>query len=175
MLDPTAENAQSLGGLTRCRGVWSHPDDLTGHTGDEFARRTNVRYSARVEPTPPLQAHEIEVLRRSLAIGNGLPSDQIRRLLTTCDELFKRSAAAPRDPDTTGPETADPRTDDQRTTDPGTAERIRAELEALRPVVAELRTRLTSLHDLAAAPTRDPGEPGGPGGSGGCGRSFRGR
>ena len=37
-----------------------------------------------------LAAHEIEGLRRSLAIGNGLPSDQIARLIETCTALFLR-------------------------------------------------------------------------------------
>ena len=37
-----------------------------------------------------LAAHEIEGLRRSLAIGNGLPSDQIRRLLDSCEAMFAR-------------------------------------------------------------------------------------
>ena len=37
-----------------------------------------------------LAAHEIEGLRRSLAIGNGLPSDQIARLIETCSGQFLR-------------------------------------------------------------------------------------
>lgn len=69
-----------------------------------------------------LAAHEIEGLRRSLAIGNGLPSDQIARLIETCDALFLRYREL-----------------EQRD------ERLRAELDALRPVVAELRQRLTAL------------------------------
>ena len=69
-----------------------------------------------------LAAHEIEGLRRSLAIGNGLPSDQIARLIETCTALFLRCREL-----------------EQRD------ERLRAELDALRPVVAELRHRLTAL------------------------------
>ena len=69
-----------------------------------------------------LAAHEIEGLRRSLAIGNGLPSDQIALLIETCTNLFDRYREL---------EIRD--------------ERLRAELDALRPVVAELRQRLTSL------------------------------
>lgn len=75
-----------------------------------------------------LAAHEIEGLRRSLAIGNGLPSDQIRRLLETCEALYNRE-----------------RHFDVRD------ERLRSDLDALRPVVAELRQRLTQL-------TRDLGD-----------------
>ena len=69
-----------------------------------------------------LAAHEIEGLRRSLAIGNGLPSDQIARLIETCNSQFHRCREL-----------------EQRD------ERLRAELDALRPVVAELRQRLTAL------------------------------
>ena len=69
-----------------------------------------------------LAAHEIEGLRRSLAIGNGLPSDQIARLIETCNGQFQRYREL-----------------EQRD------ERLRAELDALRPVVAELRHRLTAL------------------------------
>ena len=69
-----------------------------------------------------LAEHEIEGLRRSLAIGNGLPSDQIARLIATCTCLFDRYREL---------EIRD--------------ERLRAELDALRPVVAELRQRLTAL------------------------------
>ena len=69
-----------------------------------------------------LVAHEIEGLRRSLAIGNGLPSDQIARLIEPCSALFLRCREL-----------------EQRD------ERLRAELDALRPVVAELRQRLTAL------------------------------
>ena len=69
-----------------------------------------------------LVVHEIEGLRRSLAIGNGLPSDQIARLIETCTGLFDRYREL---------ELRD--------------ERLRAELDALRPVVAELRRRLTAL------------------------------
>ena len=69
-----------------------------------------------------LAAHEIEGLRRSLAIGNGLPSDQIARLIETCTALVLRCREL-----------------EQRD------ERLRAELDALRPVVAELRQRLTAL------------------------------
>ena len=60
-----------------------------------------------------LVVHEIEGLRRSLAIGNGLPSDQIARLIETCTGLFDRYREL---------ELRD--------------ERLRAELDALRPVVA---------------------------------------
>ncbi len=66
----------------------------------------------------PVSRHELETLRRSLAIGNGLPADQIRRLIATCDELFARLAAL---------------------------DAARAELAALRPVVAELRARLRAM------------------------------
>ena len=69
-----------------------------------------------------LAVHEIEGLRRSLAIGNGLPSDQIARLIETCTAMFNRYREL---------ELRD--------------ERLRAELDALRPVVAELRQRLTAL------------------------------
>ena len=69
-----------------------------------------------------LAEHEIEGLRRSLAIGNGLPSDQIARLIATWTCLFDRYREL---------EIRD--------------ERLRAELDALRPVVAELRRRLTAL------------------------------
>ena len=69
-----------------------------------------------------LAAHEIEGLRRSLAIGNGLPSDQIALLIETCTNLFDRYREL---------EVRD--------------ERLRGELDALRPVVAELRQRLTAL------------------------------
>ena len=69
-----------------------------------------------------LAAHEIEGLRRSLAIGNGLPSDQIALLIETCTNLFDRYREL---------EVRD--------------ERLRAELDALRPIVAELRQRLTAL------------------------------
>ena len=75
-----------------------------------------------------LASHEIEGLRRSLAMSNNLPSDRVRLLLDTCDGLFARyNALEARD------------------------ERLRAELDALRPVVAELRQRLTTL-------TRDLGD-----------------
>ena len=69
-----------------------------------------------------LAVHEIEGLRRSLAIGNGLPSDQIARLIETCTAMVDRYREL---------EVRD--------------ERLRAELDALRPVVAELRQRLTTL------------------------------
>ena len=69
-----------------------------------------------------LAAHEIEGLRRSLAIGNGLPSDQIALLIETCTNLFDRYREL---------EVRD--------------ERLRGELDAPRPVVAELRQRLTAL------------------------------
>ena len=69
-----------------------------------------------------LAAHEIDGLRRSLAIGNGLPSDQVARLIETCTALFLRYCEL-----------------EQRD------ERLRSELDALRPVVAELRQRLTAL------------------------------
>ena len=69
-----------------------------------------------------LASHEIEGLCRSLVMGNGLPSDQIARLIETCDAQFARY-----------------RTLEVRD------ERLRVELDALRPVVAELRQRLTSL------------------------------
>ena len=69
-----------------------------------------------------LAAHEIEGLRRSLVIGNGLPADQIARLIETCNGQFQRYCEL-----------------EQRD------ERLRAELDALRPVVAELRQRLTAL------------------------------
>ena len=69
-----------------------------------------------------LADYELEGLRRSLAIGNGLPSDQIARLIATCTALLARNRdLAQRD------------------------EHLRAELDALRPVVAELRQRLTTL------------------------------
>ena len=69
-----------------------------------------------------LAAHEIEGLRRSFAIGNGLPSDQIALLIETCTNLFARYPEL---------EVRDAR--------------LRGELDALRPVVAELRQRLTAL------------------------------
>lgn len=65
-----------------------------------------------------LQSHDIEILRRSLAIGNGLPAEQILHLIETCNRLL-----------------------DDRT-------QLRAELDELRPVVTELRNRLTHLHQL---------------------------
>lgn len=67
-----------------------------------------------------LQSHDIEILRRSLAIGNGLPSEQILHLIDTCNRLL-----------------------DDRT-------QLRAELDALRPVVTELRNRLTHLQQLTS-------------------------
>lgn len=67
--------------------------------------------------------HELEPLRRSLAIGNGLPSDQILRLLATCDELYRRLEALE------------------------ALEAVRAEIRALRPIVAELRARLRAVDD----------------------------
>ena len=80
-------------------------------------------------PSLELASHEIEGLRRSLSMSNNLPSDRVRLLLDTCDGLFARyNALEARD------------------------ERLRAELDALRPVVAELRQRLTTL-------TRDLGDP----------------
>ena len=69
-----------------------------------------------------LAPHEIEGLRRSLAIGNRLPSDQILRLIDTCDAMFTQCRQL---------EARDVQ--------------LRAELDALRPVVAELRQRLTTL------------------------------
>ena len=75
-----------------------------------------------------LASHEIEGFRRSLVMGNGLPSDQIARLIETCEALFARDRNLE-----------------------GRDERLRAELDALRPVVAELRQRLTAL-------TRDLGD-----------------
>ena len=80
-----------------------------------------------------LARHEIEVLRRSLVIGNGLPTDQIRRLLETCDALFRRE------------DTLDARDS-----------RLRAEVEALRPVVAELRTRLRAIKQTLQGETSQP-------------------
>jgi DNA-binding transcriptional MerR regulator len=78
-----------------------------------------------------LAAHEVEILRRSLAIGNGLPSDQIQRLLEACNTLLARARAA-----------------EQRD------EQLRAELDALRPVIAELRQRLTTLNNTLTQPPR---------------------
>ena len=88
-----------------------------------------------LQDTPPLDeltfgtmsamefaAHEIEHVRRSMAMSPSLPADQIHRLIDTCDALFKR----------------------YRTLEARDA-RLRAELDALRPVVAELRQRLTAL------------------------------
>lgn len=85
--------------------------------------QTYVRYGGWMESSPILQPHELETLRRSLAIGNGLPADQIRRLIETCDTFYTNT-------DTTYPE------------------KIRSELDALRPVIAELRAWLTTLHEL---------------------------
>ena len=76
-----------------------------------------------------LTSHELESLRRSLAIGNGLPADQIHRLLETCTHLLEQSKTAGQ-------------RDDQ----------VRAELDALRPIIAELRQRLTSLSRTVAPP-----------------------
>ncbi len=75
-----------------------------------------------MEQSPILQPHELETLRRSLAIGNGLPPEQIKRLLQTCDTLYTQASNS---------DTA-----------------LSEELEALRPIIAELRTRLTNLHGL---------------------------
>ena len=73
-----------------------------------------------------LASHELEGLRRSLAIGNGLPSDQIARLIESCVVLTSRCS-------------------DLEARDL----RLRSELDALRPVVAELRRRLTAVtHEL---------------------------
>ena len=69
-----------------------------------------------------LAAHEIEGLRRSLAMSRSLPSDQISRLIETCDRLYShRHDLEAREA------------------------RLRRELDALRPTVAELRQRLTAL------------------------------
>ena len=76
-----------------------------------------------MEQSPILQPHELETLRRSLAIGNGLPPEQIKRLLQTCDTLYAQASVS---------DTA-----------------LQQELEALRPIIAELRTRLTNLHGLS--------------------------
>ena len=69
-----------------------------------------------------LAAHEIEVIRRSFAMSDNLPADQIARLIETCITLSDRYCElAARD------------------------KRLRSELDALRPVVTELRQRLTVL------------------------------
>jgi hypothetical protein len=69
-----------------------------------------------------LAAHELEVVRRSFAMSDGLPSDQIARLIETCITLSDRYREL---------EARD--------------DRLRSELDALRPVVTELRQRLTVL------------------------------
>ena len=76
---------------------------------------------------------EIEGLRRSLTMGNGLPSDQIRRLLVTCEALLAASRGrAARDV------------------------RLREELDALRPLIIDVRARLRVLHhELNACTERD--------------------
>jgi DNA-binding transcriptional MerR regulator len=83
-----------------------------------------------------LQSHEIELLRRSFAIGNGLPNEQIRRLIETCDALSEHARQAQ---------------GAQQSTRPDVAQQLRRELDSLRPIVAELRTRLTGLQKLADA------------------------
>lgn len=35
-----------------------------------------------------LEQHDLEVMRRSLAMSPGLPTDQIERLIETCSELL---------------------------------------------------------------------------------------
>ena len=77
-----------------------------------------------------ISREEIEGLRRSLAIGNGLPPDQIRRLLATCDAFLDA---------TRGLDARDAR--------------LRFELDALRPLITDIRTRLTALHHELHPPT----------------------
>ena len=77
-----------------------------------------------------ISREEIEGLRRSLAIGNSLPPDQIRRLLTSCDALLEA---------TRGLDTRDAR--------------LRVELDALRPPISDVRTRLCALHHELHPPT----------------------
>lgn len=78
-----------------------------------------------VDATGRVERHELEPLRRSLAIGSGLPADQIERLIATCSLLYARLEAI---------------------------DAVRADLAALRPVVAELRARLTGM-DRVTAPS----------------------
>ena len=112
--------------------------DTGGLPAYKFARLIRLKASevdAYLQDTPALDeqtfgtmspmefaAHEIERVRRSMAMSPSLPADQIHRLIDTCDALFKR----------------------YRTLEARDA-RLRAELDALRPVVAELRQRLTAL------------------------------
>jgi hypothetical protein len=63
-----------------------------------------------------LVGYELEGLRRSLAMGNGLPPDQIRRLIESHIELLAR----------------------HRT--------VAQELETLRPVIVSLRAGLGRIH-----------------------------
>jgi hypothetical protein len=69
----------------------------------------------------PIARHEIEGLRRSLTATKMLPPDEIVRLLDTCEQLLERR---------------------------GADDRIAHEIEALRPVVAELRLRLTRVRAM---------------------------
>ena len=77
-----------------------------------------------------ISREEIEGLRRSLAIGNGLPPDQIRRLLATGDALLDA---------TLGRDARDAR--------------LRVELDALRPLITDARARLSALHHELHPPT----------------------
>lgn len=62
--------------------------------------------------------HDVENLRRSLAIGNGLPSDQIQLLLESYRELLVVHTE------------------------------LLSHLETLRPVIAQLRAELGAMHHL---------------------------
>ncbi len=78
----------------------------------------------------------IDELWRSLAIGNGFPPDQIRRLLTTFDGLL----------------------DATRGLDVGDA-RLRLELDALPALISDVRARLTALHHELHPPTPPANRP----------------
>ena len=65
--------------------------------------------------------HDVENLRRSLAIGNGLPSDQIQQLLL---ESYRELLVVHTE--------------------------LLSHLEMLRPVIAQLRAELGAMHHLTS-------------------------
>ena len=117
LIDNSLIPAYKFGRVIRFRA-----DDVVAYLETHPRTPDTIEQLFATMPLVELASHEIEGLRRSLAIGNGLPSDQIGRLIETCEAMVSRHKHL---------EVRDAR--------------LRAELNALRPVVAELRQRLTQL------------------------------